>query len=145
MFEVRGSKFWDEKRRQISARKKMAITRFEDIHAWQAARDLCNIVYGLTRDDRFSRDFGLVDQARRAAVSIMANIAEGFDSRSNSEFIQFLYYALRSASELQSHFYVALDQSYLTEPKFGEIYEQTGKAKSMIFRFIDYLRTHDRP
>jgi four helix bundle protein len=75
----------------------------------------------------------------------MANIAEGFDSRSNSEFIQFLYYALRSASELQSHFYVALDQSYLTEPKFGEIYEQTGKAKSMIFRFIDYLRTHDRP
>jgi four helix bundle protein len=145
MFEVRGSKFWDEKHRQTSERKIMAITRFEDIHAWQAARDLCNIVYGLTRDDRFSRDFGLVDQARRAAVSIMANIAEGFDSRSNSEFIQFLYYALRSASELQSHFYVALDQSYLTEPKFGEIYEQTGKAKSMIFRFIDYLRTHDRP
>ena len=75
----------------------------------------------------------------------MANIAEGFDSRSNSEFIQFLYYALRSASELQSHFYVALDQSYLTESKFREIYEQTGKAKSMIFRFTDYLRTHEKP
>jgi len=123
----------------------MAITRFEDIHAWQAARDLCNIVYVLTGDDKFSRDFGLVDQARRAAVSIMANIAEGFDSRSNSEFVQFLYYALRSASELQSHFYVALDQNYLTQSKFTEIYEQTGKTKSMIFRFIEYLRTHDRP
>jgi four helix bundle protein len=82
----------------------MAITRFEDIHAWQAARDLCNMVYGLTREIKFSKDFGLMDQARRAAVSVMANIAEGFDYRSNSEFIQFLYYALRSALELQSHF-----------------------------------------
>jgi four helix bundle protein len=75
----------------------------------------------------------------------MANIAEGFDSRSNSEFIQFLYYALRSASELQSHFYVALDQSYVVESQFAETYEETSKVKSMIFRFIEYLRTHDRP
>jgi four helix bundle protein len=123
----------------------MAITRFEDIHAWQAARDLCNMVYGLTREIKFSKDFGLMDQARRAAVSVMANIAEGFDCRSNSEFIQFLYYALRSASELQSHFYVALDQSYSTQSGFTSIYEQTGKTKSMIFRFIEYLRTHDKP
>jgi four helix bundle protein len=123
----------------------MSITRFEDIHAWQAARELCNTVYHLTKNEKFSRDFGLVDQARRAAVSIMANIAEGFDSRSNSEFIQFLYYALRSASELQSHFYVALDQSYVVESQFAETYEETSKVKSMIFRFIEYLRTHDRP
>src|SRR5687767_15569840 len=116
----------------------MKITRFEDIYAWQAARELSKIVYRFTRNEKFSRDFGLVDQARRAAVSIMANVAEGFDSRSNSEFIQFLYYALRSASELQSHFYVALDQSYLTHGQFIEIYEQTGKTKSMIFRFIEY-------
>jgi four helix bundle protein len=123
----------------------MQITRFEDIHAWQVARELCNTVYHLTKNEKFSRDFGLVDQARRAAVSIMANIAEGFDSRSNSEFIQFLYYALRSASELQSHFYVALDQSYVVESQFAETYEETSKVKSMIFGFIDYLRTHDRP
>ena len=123
----------------------MTITRFEDIHAWQAARELCKIVYRLTKNEKFSRDFGLVDQARRAAVSVMANLAEGFDSRSNSEFIQFLYYALRSASELQSHFYVALDQSYVIESQFAEIYEGTNKAKSMIFRFIEYLRTHDKP
>jgi four helix bundle protein len=123
----------------------MSITRFEDIHAWQAARELCKTVYHLTKNEKFSRDFGLVDQARRAAVSIMANIAEGFDSRSNSEFIQFLYYALRSASELQSHFYVALDQSYVVESQFAETYEETSKVKSMIIGFIDYLRTHDRP
>jgi four helix bundle protein len=135
MFEVRTGKTLDN--------GIMGITRFEDIHAWQAARDLCKIVYGLTRENKFSKDFGLVDQARRAAVSIMANIAEGFDCRSNSEFIQFLYYALRSASELQSHFYVALDQSYLTQSGFTSIYEQTGKTKSMIFRFIEYLRTHE--
>ena len=67
----------------------MTITRFEDIHAWQAARELCKIVYRLTRNEKFSRDFGLVDQARRAAVSIMANIAEGFDCRSNQNSFNF--------------------------------------------------------
>jgi four helix bundle protein len=123
----------------------MTITKFEDIHAWPAARDLCNLVYAVTRHDKLSRDFGLVDQIRRAAVSVMANIAEGFDSRSNSEFIQFLYYALRSASELQSHLYVVLDQGYLIQGEFNEIYEQTSKTKSMIFRFIEYLRTHAKP
>jgi four helix bundle protein len=123
----------------------MTITRFEDIHAWQAARELCKIVYRLTRNEKFARDFGLVDQARRAAVSIMANIAEGFDSRSNSEFIQFLYYALRSASELQSHIYIAQDQDYISEAEFAGVYEEAARVKAMIFRFIDYLRTHDRP
>jgi four helix bundle protein len=123
----------------------MSITRFEEMHAWEAARELCKLVYRLTKNEKLSRDYGLVDQIRRATVSIMANIAEGFDSRSNSEFIQFLYYALRSGSELQSHLYVGLDQSYLTQAEFSELYDQTSKTKGMIFRFIEYLRTHDRP
>jgi four helix bundle protein len=122
----------------------MEITRFEDIHAWQAARELCKIVYQLTRNEKFSRDLELLRQVRDAATSVMANIAEGFDSHSNSEFIRFLYYALRSASEVQSHFYVALDQGYIAESQFTEVYEQAGRTKSMIFRFIDYLRTHPR-
>jgi four helix bundle protein len=75
----------------------------------------------------------------------MANIAEGFDCRSNSEFTQFLYYALRSASELQSHFYIAKDQEYISDSQFSEMYEEASKAKKMIFGFIDYLRTHDKP
>ena len=123
----------------------MGITRFEDIQAWQAARDLCQVVYRLTGNGEFRRDFGLVDQARRAAVSIMANIAEGFDSRSNSEFIQFLYYALRSASELQSHFYVAKDHGYILEAEFVEVYDKASSVKRMIFKFIEHLRTHERP
>jgi four helix bundle protein len=122
----------------------MEITRFEDIHAWQAARELCKVVYQLTRNERFARDLELLRQVRDAATSVMANIAEGFDSHSNSEFIRFLYYALRSASEVQSHFYVALDQGYIAESQFTEVYEQAGRTKSMIFRFIDYLRTHPR-
>ena len=75
----------------------------------------------------------------------MANIAEGFDSHSNPEFVQFLYYALRSASELQSHLYIAQDQGYVSESQFVEAYEEASRVKSMIFRFIDYLRTHDKP
>jgi four helix bundle protein len=76
------------------------------------------------QNEKFSRDLELLRQSRDAATSVMANIAEGFDSQSTSEFIRFLYYALRSASELQSHFYVALDQTYVTEPQFAELYEQ---------------------
>lgn len=122
----------------------MSISRFEDIQAWQKARDLCKVVYRLSGDDKFARDFGLRDQTRRAAVSIMANISEGFDAHSNPEFIQFLYYALRSASELQSHFYIAQDQGYVTQSQFAEAYEEASKVKSMIFGFIDYLRTHKK-
>jgi four helix bundle protein len=123
----------------------MAITRFEDIHAWQAARELCATTYQLTQNGNFRGDFGLRDQAQRAAISVMANIAEGFDSRSNSEFIQFLYYALRSASELQSHFYVAKDQGYVSESEFAGIFEKASSVKRMIFKFIEHLRAHERP
>ena len=110
----------------------MKISRFEDIQAWQVARELCLVVYELSGESQFAKDFSLRDQARRAAVSIMANISEGFDCNSNQEFIQFLYYALRSASELQSHFYVAHDHG------------GAGKVKRMIFGFIDYLRDHKK-
>lgn len=122
----------------------MKICRFEDIQAWQAARELCRVVYELSGQAQFAKDFGLRDQARRAAVSIMANISEGFDCNSNQEFIQFLYYALRSSSELQSHFYVAKDQGYVMQLEFDEVYEGASKVKRMIVPFIDYLRDHKK-
>jgi four helix bundle protein len=81
---------------------------------------------------------------RRAAASIMANVAEGFDSHSNLEFVQFLYYSLRSASELQSHLYIAHDQGYLTDAQFKELYEDASRVKRVIFRFVEYLRTHKK-
>ena len=122
----------------------MKISRFEEIQAWQAARELCKGVYNVSGNGSFFKDLGLRDQVRRAAISVMANIAEGFDSHSNPEFVQFLYYSLRSASELQSHLYVALDQGYVTQAGFMTLCEQAGKVKSMVFGLAQYLRTHKK-
>lgn len=80
----------------------MIIQRFEDIVAWQKGRELVDKVYKLTSEDKFSRDFVLKDQIRRAAISIMSNIAEGYARQTNREFIQFLYIARGSASETKS-------------------------------------------
>jgi len=118
----------------------MKITRFEDIEAWQIGRALCRLVYDSVKKEKFSRDYGLKDQVCRASVSIMANISEGFDSGSRAEFIRFLSYAQRSCSELQSEFYVALDQEYITKEEFDEIYSLASKARSKIGAFIKYLK-----
>ena len=122
----------------------MKIERFEYIEAWQTARNLTQGIYRTTGGQSFSKDFGLRDQVQRAAVSIMANIAEGFDSQSNRSFIQFLGYALRSATEVQSHLYVALDQGYITQDKFDDLYQQAVKGKNLIHGFMRYLRTTER-
>lgn len=90
----------------------MRIQRFEDIKAWQEARELVKMVYNVTQGKEFIKDFGLVAQIRRAGISIMANIAEGFGRESKKGFIQFLNYASSSNLELQSHLYAALDQGY---------------------------------
>jgi len=116
------------------------IERFEDIQAWQEARNLTNLIYNLCKGNSFSKDFGLRDQIQRASVSIMSNIAEGFDSQSDIEFIKFLNYSRRSASEVQSHLYVALDQEYIANDKFTEIYEKCRAIKRMIAGFIKYLK-----
>jgi len=118
----------------------MRIERFEDIEAWKAARVLVRDTYALSGEDVFERDFGLRDQIRRAAVSVMANIAEGFDGRSTQEFLRFLGYAFRSATEVQSHLYVALDQSYIRESDFDRVYGQATDVKKLLNGFIRYLK-----
>ena len=95
-----------------------AITRFEDIQAWQTARQLTNMVYGLSNQTGFNRDFGLRDQIRRASVSVMSNIAEGFESRTDIQFINFLGMARASAGEVRAQLYIASDQKYITEEQF---------------------------
>ena len=97
------------------------IKNFEDLIAWQKARELAGKVYELTRKDNFSRDFGLRDQIRRAASSVMHNIAEGFESGSDPEFVRFLKMARRSAGEVQSELYLALDVSYITEEELKKL------------------------
>ena len=118
-----------------------AIERFEDIEAWREARKLTADIYKVTQDRGFRGDPALRDQLRRAAVSTMANIAEGFDAGSNREFLQFLSYALRSASEVQSHLYVALDQKYILEETFSRLTSRTVRVKSLIGGFRRYLRS----
>ncbi|MBV7337676.1 four helix bundle protein [Chloroflexi bacterium TSY] len=116
-----------------------SITRFEDIQGWKMARQLTNLVYSLSNKQPFGRDFGLKDQIRRASGSIMHNIAEGFDAGSDPEFIRFLRYALRSATEVQSQLYIAKDQNYITQDEFQELYNLANQTKNTINGFIRYL------
>jgi four helix bundle protein len=118
----------------------MKITRFEDIQTWQEARFLTKMVYDATKGLLFRRDLGLTGQIQRASVSVMANIAEGFDRQTKKEFANFLSYASDSGSELQSHLYVALDQAYVSDEEFRTIYFQAQKTKSLINGFIAYLK-----
>ncbi len=118
----------------------MKIERFEDIQGWQEARNLTKIIYELTKKLSFRRDRGLCRQIQEASVSVMSNIAEGFDRQSKKEFIKFLYYASGSESEVQSHLYVALDQEYISGEDFTGAYNQAQKMKSLINGFITYLK-----
>jgi four helix bundle protein len=119
----------------------MKLTRFEDIESWQLARELTKNIYTATRTEKFSKDFGLRDQISRASVSVMSNIAEGFNSGSRPEFTRFLGYAQRSCSEVQSQLYVALDQAYLNEEMFKALYELADKTSAVIGGFIRYLKS----
>ena len=101
----------------------MRIERLEDIEAWQLARELTRMVYELTKKPKFARDFGLKGQIQNAAGSSMHNIVEGFDSKTQPEFVRFLRYAKRSCTELQSELYVALDQLYITNSEFKDVYD----------------------
>jgi len=99
------------------------------------------MVYETTRDGAFQRDFRLAGQIQSAAASVMANIAEGFTRRSDKEFVQFLFIAMSSAAEVQSHLYVALDQHYVDQAQFCEIYDQANKTAMIISGLIKYVRT----
>jgi len=121
----------------------MKIKQFEEIQAWQLARELTKKVYNLTKKPKFSNDYGLKNQIRAAAGSVMHNIAEGFDSESNAEFIRFLRYAKRSCTEVQSELYVALDEKYVSATEFNKTYELAGRTRAAIRGFINYLKKYD--
>jgi four helix bundle protein len=117
----------------------MRIERFEDIEAWQLARDLARRIYRVTAVGDFCRDPGLKSQIRNAAGSIMHNIAEGFDSATNREFVRFLVYARRSCTEVQSQLYLASDAGYLDEGQLRDFHTRAGRARATIKGFIRYL------
>ncbi len=113
---------------------------FEDIHAWQKARQATRSIYEVTAESDFAKDYGLRDQIRRAIVSIMANIAEGFGRRSDKEFANFLNMAHGSVSDVQSHLYVALDLNYIDQASFAKLYELLDEVSRMTLALAQHLR-----
>ena len=118
----------------------MAIQNFEDLEIWKEARCLTREIYKLSKTPRFSKDFSLRDQMRRAAVSMMSNIAEGFERGGNQEFVQFLYVAKASCGEVRSQLYVAVDQSYVAQKDCEELTKSFKRLSIMISNLIDYLK-----
>lgn len=113
---------------------------FEDVEAWKKARKLTNALHTISSSGLFAKDFSLRDQIRRAGVSVMSNIAEGFDRGGNREFVQFLSIAKGSIGEIKSQLYIALDQRYIAEPTFKEISSLADEVGRMIAGLIKYLR-----
>ena len=119
------------------------ITRFEDIKAWRKARALTAAIYQLPSHGEFARDYGLRDQLRRAAVSSMSNIAEGFEREGNKEFVQFLTHSKGSAAEIKSQLYVALDAGYINQTQFDGLSQLADETARLIGGFIRYLQSSD--
>ena len=121
------------------------IERFEDLQSWQKARQLVNLIYDFTEQSKFAKDFQLKGQVQDAAGSIMHNIAEGFDAGTNPEFIRFLKISRRSASEVQSELYLALDRKYITQTELTTAYNLATETKRLINGMISYLRKSKPP
>ena len=118
----------------------MQIKNFEDLEIWKLARSLTHEIYTIVQTSKLSRDYGLRDQMQRAAVSIMSNVAEGFERGGNQEFVQFLYVAKASCGELHSQLYVALDQKYIDQRIMDKSVATLKRLSVMIKHLIDHLR-----
>lgn len=116
------------------------LKKFEDLICWQKSRELVKEIYRITNTEKFSRDFALRDQARRAAISSMLNISEGFARRTNKEFSKFLYISHRSIAEVQSAMYIALDLNYIDNIEFERIYNNSTEVSKIISGLLKKLR-----
>ena len=119
----------------------MGIKEFEELEVFKQARELTRYIYSLTEIEPFCRDYGLKDQLRRACVSILSNIAEGFERGSNSEFVQFLYVARGSCGEVRAQVIVAFDQKYIDEKQFIKLTENCKSINRMLNSFVLYLKS----
>ena len=116
------------------------IKKFEDLQVWEQARALVQEIYSITNKGQFAKDFGLRDQIRRASVSIMANVAEGYERDGSGEFIQFLSIAKGSAGEVRCHLYIARDQNYLSQETFDQLKTMATDVSKMLNGLITYLK-----
>ncbi len=115
--------------------------RFEELEVWQKAKELTSLIHRLSSSGTFARDFGLRDQMRRASVSVMSNIAEGFESQTQALFIRFLGHAKGSAGELRAQLYVALEQEYITSEEFQSAFSLAELCSKKLAKFIQYLES----
>ena len=120
------------------------LKHFEDIEAWKRGRELARDIYAVTGEGEFAKDYGLKDQIRRAAVSVISNIAEGFSRQTDKEFMQFLHIAKGSTSEVQSQLYIAADLGYISQEEFDNLYKQADEVARLISGFIRYLKGADK-
>ena len=119
------------------------IKKFEEIESWKNSRSLTKRIYKVTSSGTFTRDFGLKDQIRRASVSILSNIAEGFERGGDKEFLQFLAIAKGSCGEVRSQLYVALDQEYLSQDEFEELSRSATEVSQLLSGLMKYLKESD--
>ena len=119
------------------------ISKFEDIEAWQLARDMTKAIYVISNDGAFARDFGLRDQIRRVSVSIMSNIAEGFERGGDKEFFQFVSLAKGSSGEVRAQLYVALDAGYIDQQIFSRLSDMATQINRMLAGLMKYLRSSE--
>lgn len=122
----------------------MKIQRFEDLECWKEARILMKMIYEIAKNNYILKDYRLKDQITGASISVMNNIAEGFDSQSDNEFIRFLIISRRSISEVETCLYIAIDQNYINEYDFKNIFNQCEKVKQVVDGLLRYLRLHRR-
>ena len=115
------------------------LDTFEDLDAWKKARMIVNKLYTITRENDFEKEYSLIKQMRKAGTSIMSNIAEGFGRQTTEEFIRFLYIAKGSAAEIQSQLYIALDQTYIEQEQFDDLYDQLDHNSRQLQNLITYL------
>jgi four helix bundle protein len=116
------------------------VERFEDLQVWQEAREIVKVVYGLTKKFPRKELYGLADQIQKAAVSTMSNVAEGFESGTNKQFINFLYTSKGSNGEVRSQAYVALDLGYISQVECDDLIKRCNILSRRLYNFIEYLK-----
>jgi four helix bundle protein len=116
------------------------IEKFEDLEVWKLSRALANAIYNASSIGDFARDFALRDQIRRASISVVSNIAEGFERDGDKEFIQFLYMAKGSCGEVRAQLYLAFDRAYVSEEQLSTLNRQAIEVSRMLSGLIKYLR-----
>lgn len=119
------------------------IERFEELEVWKVSMDLCSVIYTLTNYENFTRDFGLKDQIRRAAVSIPSNISEGYERDSKRQFLYFLVIAKGSCGELRTQLKIARNLNYLDEQTYNTVNEQCLSVSKQLKGFINYLKQYN--